>query len=262
MRGSTPWSERRKTPGSRRNQDGEQSMAILETSRRLRSIVTRPSLLPRLADRGEAAWSDGWQYLFALYAPAMVRYVRGILFHATRRRADPEDAQDIVQEYLSVCLDKDWLTRDVASIRCFRAYLQTQLKRFVYRQLDHKFAKKRHPGAMAPVEALDGVAGPGGDPSVGDLDEGWVAVAVKQALAALRHGNEIYAEVISDLLRTEGDGSPDLAERMGQTPQQLTHLRHRARKRFATLFHEELRQTVVDDEAFDELCQRLQPYLP
>ncbi len=237
-------------------------MAIIETSRRLRSIVTRASMLPRLVDKGGPEWADGWQFLFSLYTPAMVRYVKSILSRSLKRAADDDEAQDIVQDYFSACLEKDWLTRDVAAIRCFRAYLQMQLKRFVYKHLDHKFAQKRNPGALASPEALEGVVGDAADPSSVELDEGWVSVAVTQALAELRQGNEIYAEVIADLLRTDGQGSPDLAERLGQSAQQLTHLRHRARKRFGTLFHEQLRQTVLDDEAFEELCTRLEAYLP
>ena len=237
-------------------------MAIIETSRRLRSIVTRKSMLPRLADKESPDWAASWQFLFSLYMPAMVRYVKSVLSRALKRPAHDDEAQDIVQDYFSQCLEKDWLTRDVESIRCFRAYLQMQLKRFVYKHLEHKFAQKRNPGAMASAEALEGVMGDAADPSTADLDEGWVAVAVEQALAELRQGNELYAEVIADLLRTQGEGSSDLAERLGQSNQQLTHLRHRARKRFGTLFHEQLRQTVLDDEAFEELCQRLESYLP
>ena len=51
-------------------------------------------------------------------------------------------------------------------------------------------------------------------------------------------------------------------ERLDQSSKQLTHLRHRARKRFSVLFHEQLRQTVLDEEAFEDLCQRLESYLP
>ena len=236
-------------------------MAIIETSRRLRSIVTRKSMLPRLVDKESPDWAASWQFLFSLYTPAMVRYVKSILSRSLKRPADPDEAQDIVQDYFSACLEKDWLTRDVESIRCFRAYLQLQLKRFVYKHLDHKFAQKRNPGALAAPEALEGVVGEA-EPAAAELDEGWVRVAVEQALAELRQGNELYAEVIADLLRTEGEGSADLAERLRQSPQQLTHLRHRARKRFGTLFHEQLRQTVLDDEAFEELCTRLEAYLP
>jgi len=235
---------------------------VIESSQHLRSIVTRKSLLPRLADREGPAWGDSWQLLFSLYSPAMVRYVRSVLGRISRRPTDADEAHDIVQDYFAQCLEKDWLVRDVESIRCFRAYLQVQLKRFVYKHLEHKTAQKRNPGSMASAETLEGVMGDDLDPSAAELDEGWVAVAVEQALGELRAGNELYAEVIADLLRTEGEGSADLPERLGQTSKQVTHLRHRARKRFSTLFHEQLRQTVQDDDAFDELCERLESVLP
>lgn len=235
---------------------------VIESSQHLRSIVTRKSLLPRLADREGPAWGDSWQLLFSLYSPAMVRYVRSVLGRISRRPTDADEAHDIVQDYFAQCLEKDWLVRDVESIRCFRAYLQVQLKRFVYKHLEHKTAQKRNPGSMASADTLEGVMGDDLDPSTAELDEGWVAVAVEQALGELRAGNELYAEVIADLLRTEGEGSADLPERLGQTAKQVTHLRHRARKRFSTLFHEQLRQTVQDDEAFDELCERLESVLP
>ncbi len=237
-------------------------MSIIDSSRRLRSIVTRKSMLPRLADKDSPEWADSWQFLFSLYTPAMVRYVKSVMSRALKRPADSDEAQDIVQDYFSHCLEKDWLTRDVESIRCFRAYLQMQLKRFVYKHLEHKFAQKRNPGAMASPEALEGVMGDSVDPSTTELDEGWVTVAVQQAIAELRDGNGLYAEVIADLLRTEGEGSDDLGERLGQSAKQLTHLRHRARKRFSVLFHEQLRQTVLDESAFEDLCQRLESYLP
>lgn len=237
-------------------------MPIIETSRRLRSIVTRKSMLPRLADREGEGWADSWQFLFSLYTPAMVRYVKSVLSRSLKRAAHEDEAQDIVQDYFSQCLEKNWLTRDVESIRCFRAYLQMQLKRFVYKHLEHKFAQKRNPGAMASAETLEGVVGDSVDPSDVELDQGWISVAIEQALGELREGNEQYAEIIADLLRTQGEGSDDLGERLDKTPQQLTHLRHRARKRFGVLFHEQLRQTVLDEEAFEDLCQRLESYLP
>ena len=34
------------------------------------------------------------------------------------------------------------------------------------------------------------------------------------------------------------------------------------RRPFALLFHVELRATVRDEEAFDDLCRRVEPFLP
>jgi RNA polymerase sigma factor (sigma-70 family) len=229
---------------------------VVESSPRLRSIVTRRTLLPPPGDRADPAWQASWDHLIRLYTPAMVRYARGIL-----SGGGPHEAEDVVQDYLSQALSKGWLARDGADIRCFRAYLQTQLRRHVYRYLEHRRAQKRSPAGATSHDALEGVA-EGPDPADQELDRGWVQAAVDLALDDLRQGNADYHEVVLDLLRTDGEGSPDLAERMGRSETQLVHLRHRARKRFGVLFHERLRETVRDEEAFEALCKDLEPYLP
>lgn len=235
---------------------------VIETSRRLRSIVTRRSMLGGIHAWGSERWEETWQYVLTLYAPAMERYVGSLLSRFLRRPVDGEEARELVAEYFAACVEKGWLAQDLHGIRSFRAYLQTQLRRFVHKRLDHRFAKKRHAGALAPADALDAVAGGEDEPAAQDLDRSWVEIAVEQALAELRAGNELYAEIIADLLRTDGEGSPDLAARLDRTDAQLVHLRHRARRRFALLFHAELRATVRDEEAFEDLCRELAPYLP
>ncbi len=235
---------------------------VLETGPRLRSIVTRQSLLPPPADAEDPRWAESWRYLFDVYRPAMERYVRSILGRSLGRSPEPSEPAEVVQSYFAHCLEKGWLSKHAGDVRCFRAFLQTQLRRFVYKHLDYKFAKKRNAPGTTSHEALEGVMGEAPDPAEAELDEGWVAVAVDLALEELRKGNEDYYELIADLLRTGGDGSSDLAARMHRSPQQIVHLRHRARKRFAALFHEHLRETVRDEQAFEELCERLQGYLP
>lgn len=236
--------------------------SVIQTGRRLRSIVTRRSMLPPPADREDPKWEDSWSYLFQLYTPAMERYVRSILARALGGSQAEDEAADVVQDYFAQCLTKGWLSRDVEDLRCFRAYLQSQLRRFVYKYLDHKFAQKRHAPGATSHEALEGVRGDAVDPAEAELDEGWVEISVQAAVEQLRTGNQDYYEVILDLLRTHGEGSADLGKRINRSSEQIVHLRHRARRRFALLFHEHLRESVRDDEAFDELCKRLESYLP
>ena len=235
---------------------------IIETPENLKSIVTQRSLLARIAEPDTDTRQEDWQLLFTRYAPAMHKYVHAILRRSLKRHVEVTEAEDLVQDFFATCLEKGWFAAHPKDLRCFRAYLQTQLKRFVYKALDHRFAQKRDPGALAPLEALEGHAASHPDPSDTALDEGWVEVAAELSLRAMRGTNEDYAEVIADLLRTGGEGSEDLAERLGKTPQQVVHLRHRARKRFASLFHEHLRDTVTDEYAFQDLCARLAPYFP
>lgn len=237
-------------------------MRIVETSRNLRSIVTRRSLLPPPGDREDPRWARSWEYLFGLYAPAMARYVRSVLSRATGRVVDLDEANDVVQSYFATCLEKGWLDRRGDEIRCFRAWLQTQLRRYAYGYLDRKHAAKRRPTGAVSHDALERVAGGEPDPADAELDRGWVDVAVELSLEELRVHNADYYEIIVDLLRTDGEGSEDLADRLGKDARQMKNLRHRARRRFAVLLHEHLRQSVRDDEAFADLCARLEAHLP
>ncbi len=228
----------------------------------LHAIETRRSLLPPPDTSDDPRWQRSWRHLFERYQPAMERFVQGVLARAGGRPQDREEARDIVQAYLTDAIEKGWLSREGADIRCFRAWLQVQLKRYVHAWLRHRTAAKRDPGSMEDEEHLARVEGAADDPADQELDAGWVEVAKERALEALGEGSETYAEVIRDLLRTHGEGSTDLGERIGRNEKQLVHLRHRARKRFALLFYEELRLTVRDDEAYAALGQRLAPYLP
>lgn len=237
-------------------------MRILSSDQNLRSIVTRKTLLPPPGDRTDPNWRASWEHLFARYEPAMRRYVRGVLTRAGGAPVDDDEAADVVRDYLAQSLEKGWLASEGEAIRSFRAYLQTQLRRFAYRHLERRRGATRSAGAGALELPLDGVVDDDADPAAQELDEGWVEVAVERTLATIRAKNADYHAVLEDLLATDGEGSADLGQRMGKRPEQLVHLRHRARRRFALLFHEELRATVRDDEAFEELCVRLDPYLP
>lgn len=239
---------------------GERDTRVLEAANDLRAIPTRRSLLPPPATgAADPRWQASWRHLHEVYAPAMERYVAAIL-RATRG-ADPQDAPDVVQAYLGACLEKGWLERDADGIRCFRAWLKVQLRRFTRGWHRERTTRKRG-GTAAPEDAeLEGVGVE--DPDLdAALDAGWVDAAVARSLARLRDGNEAYAEIVADLLRTDGAGSADLAARLGRPAKDLAILRHRARRRFATLFADEVRASVRDPEAYEALLARLEPHLP
>ena len=74
-------------------------MRILEPAPRLRSIPTRRSLVPPPVDRADPRWEESWRHLLETYAPAMRRYVGGLLAGA-RGPADADEVHDVVQEFL------------------------------------------------------------------------------------------------------------------------------------------------------------------
>jgi DNA-directed RNA polymerase specialized sigma24 family protein len=240
---------------------GDRGPRVLEPVRDLRAIPTRRSLLPPPRAAADAAgWRASWTYLFDAYAPAMERYVAAILRRSGGTRTRVDDAPDVVQAYLAACLEKGWLERDAGEIRCFRGWLKVQLRRFTLAWVRDAGAARR--GGTLPADArLDDVEADAPDLDAA-LDAGLVEAAVARCVARLREGNEEYGEIVADLLRTEGTGSPDLAARLGRPAKDLAVLRHRARRRFAALFADELRATVRDPEAFDDLLARLAPHLP
>ena len=85
---------------------------------------------------------------------------------------------------------------------------------------------------------------------------------MQRALAQLAVEHERYRVVLLDLINTDGQGSDDLAERVGLRHEQLAVLKHRARARFCKLFEAELADTVGDDEAFQQEWRAIRPYLP
>lgn len=237
------------------------SMPIVDRGQHLHSIDTRRSLLPPPGNADDPDWERSWTHLFEVYAPAMERYVGGILRRSLQRPVDPEMSRDIVQGYMAASIEKGWLSRDDDSIRCFRAYLQTQLRRFTYKHLDHLFAARRWAPGTQGDDVLHDVAGLDAQ-ATEDLDRAFVDTAVERALTTLRGGNETYAEIVADLLRTDGEGSPDLATRLDRPQRQMPVLKHRATRRFGLLLFEELRLTVRDGRSFETLCARLEPWLP
>ena len=237
-------------------------MGLLGPVSDLMRIETRWTMLPPPPAADDPDWEQGWRFLFETYQPAMQRYVRGLLSRLLRRSVAPEEAEEVVQDYLSHCIEKAWLSRDACAIRSFRRYLRTQLYRFTHDWLDRRLAQKRAPEGLKSADMLDDLPVEPDDELVAELDRGLVEVAQERALAHLAAANEEQAELIRDLLRTGGEGSPDLAERLGRPERQLKVLRHRARRAFALHFLEELQSTTRDLESFGVLLRGLESHLP
>lgn len=94
------------------------------------------------------------------------------------------------------------------------------------------------------------------------FDRAWIEIAIERAREKLRKGNERYALVIDDLIRTRGEGSADLPELVSLQPLQVRVLRSRARARFKELLVEELVATVADPDELAEEWQLLARHLP
>lgn len=203
-----------------------------------------------------------WRYLYETYEPAMCAYAHALLRGMLGPHVAENEAQDLVHEYLLSCLDKAWLSRNAAEIRSFRKYLKTQLFRRACDYVDHVKAKKRSPPGLQSPEVLRDIRARAIDPAESAFDRGLVEIAVERAVAVLAGNNAEHAEVVRDLLRTGGEGSTDLADRLNRPAQQMAVLRHRARKAFSVALAEELKGLVRSELEYGNLLIEIDGLLP
>jgi hypothetical protein len=187
----------------------------------------------------------------------MERYVAAILRRTAGPGADPQEAPDVVAGYLVACLEKGWLEREAGEIRCFRAWLKVQLARFT------RTGPRPVGGpAVAPTLPGDGAlsdAAAPGPTSDAALDAAMVD-GPSRALARPARQRDLR-QIVADLLRTDG------RQRGPRAPPRAAGEETRgvpapARRRFAALLADELRATVRDASAFDELLSALDRHLP
>jgi hypothetical protein len=197
----------------------------------------------------------------------MVTYVRRLVERFRGRAVSSEYAEDVVQAFLTDCVEKEWLGRADNTRGSFRVFVRVLLKRYTMHHLKAVLAKKRQPGGgrkLVSLEALDVSLAGSADPSedAHAFDRSWVQIAIDSALRRLRDENLRYHEVILDLILTHGEGSHDLPKRLGLVPDQMAVLRHRARSRFSSLFEEDFRTTVRDRAELESEWEALHPFLP
>ncbi len=228
---------------------------------------TRWSIVSGLDQRDDPAWQAAWAFLSTSYERPMLIYAERLLARAPGGRVSAQDARDVVQEFLTTCIEKDWLPRADPRRGKFRAYVQILLRRYVTRWLRRRLAKKRRPAegiSLLPLLPEDEEHMPS-SAEAADLeafDRSWSRVAIERALERLQRKSNRYGLVIRDLIDTEGEGSADLPDQLEGGRGQFPVTKHRAKKQFASLFREELSSTVADPAAFEEEWNALSRYLP
>lgn len=229
-------------------------------------ISTRWSMVAGLHAQPEIQWQASWRYLVETYRAPMERYVRAVLSRRTGQTNVAEQAKDIVQDFLTTCFEKEWLARADPDRGRFRAYAKKLLRRYALGYVRKEKALKRSPAPgkqTFEIREGDRVENltPDEQAELDEFDRSWFKVAFDRALQRLGEERERYQIVILDLQHTGGEGSDDLAERVGVRRQQLPVLVHRARKRMRHHFVEELAQTVGDQDLFEEEYKELLPYM-
>ena len=175
------------------------------------------------------------------------------------------DAEDLVQSFFAVCLEKNYLgAADQAKGR-FRSFLLLALKRFLANEWDKQRALKRG-GATASI-SLDSLTAeqryalePAEQLSADKLYERrWALTLLDQVVTRLHDeqadaGKLTQFEQLKECLTAAGRGTPyaELAARLGTTEGAIKVTVHRLRQRYRELLEEEIANTVATREEIEE----------
>jgi RNA polymerase sigma factor (sigma-70 family) len=169
----------------------------------------------------------------------------------------PHDAEDLVQSFFVVCLEKNYLGVADESKGRFRSFLLVALKRFLANERDKALARKRG-GAQVHV-ALDALTAeqryalePTNQLSADKLYERrWALTLLDQVIARLQAEQAAAArgavfEQLKEFLTSPGRGTPysELAVRLGLSEGAVKVAIHRLRQRYRELLEEEIAHTV------------------
>lgn len=193
------------------------------------------------------------------------------LYAAVRRFGhDPEDARDLTQEFFARLLEKHWLDAADREKGRFRTFLMVTLKRFLTNQWHRGQAAKRG-GDLTPVpldthlaERLYGGSGAHTLTPEQLFDKRWALTLIETALARIEReyhdaGRGAEFAILKPCLIAERGGIDygALAARIGVSEGAARVAVHRIRKRYRSLFREEIARTVRDEAEVEEEMRAL-----
>lgn len=176
---------------------------------------------------------------------------------ARREGCDPDEAQDLTQEFFSRLLAKNYLQMADPNRGRFRSFLLASFKHMMANERRNASRLKRGGNAQVfPLnehEAERRYSLEPADTSTPDLifERRWAETALGRVLDRLETEYTGHAMRFSDLktFLVEAKGTAafaDVATRLGVTESALKSVVHRMRRRYADLFRDEVAQTVAD----------------
>jgi RNA polymerase sigma-70 factor (ECF subfamily) len=197
-------------------------------------------------------------YWYPLYA-----YVR-------RQGHQPDDAQDLTQEFFARLLEKHYLQSADPERGRFRSFLLTAFKRFLSKERERARSKRR--GGGMKLLPLDFEAGerryslePAHDATAEKIyEQRWALTLLDRVFARLRDEfDQAGKQRVFNYLKvylTGGTGTPSYQEaavELGMTEGAVRVAAHRLRRRYRDLVREEIAQTVAGPEDVDEELRHL-----
>jgi RNA polymerase sigma factor (sigma-70 family) len=169
----------------------------------------------------------------------------------------PHDAEDVVQGFFALCLEKNYLSAADQAKGRFRSFLLVALKRFLANEWDKRHTRKR--GGGTPPISLDALTAeqryalePADRLSADRLFERrWALTLLDTVLARLREEQaaadclQVF-ELLKDSLTAGERATPyaELATRLDTTEGAVKVAVHRLRRRYRELLEAEIANTV------------------
>jgi RNA polymerase sigma-70 factor (ECF subfamily) len=205
--------------------------------------------LPQAAEALEKLWRAYWYPLYV--------YVR-------RQGNNPEDAQDLTQDFFSRLLEKNYLARADRDRGKFRTFLLGSLKNFLINEWKRAGRLKRGGGleffSIDANAAEDRYATEAGKESDSDAayEQLWAVTLIEQVLAALRQefsaaGKARLFEELKGFIWGEKSTASyaEIAGHLNLTEGTVKVAVHRLRQRFRELLRAEVAHTVARPEDID-----------
>ncbi len=228
------------------------------TSRNGRFTATHWSVVLAARDGDSTRARAAMEALCRAYWYPLYAFVR-------RMGQSPHDAEDSVQGFFALCLEKNYLAAADEAKGRFRSFLLLALKRFLAKERDKSRARKRG-GGQKPI-ALDSLSAeqrytlePAEHMSADKLFERrWALTLLEQVLSRLRDeqaaaGRLDAFEQLKEFLLAGGRGTPyqEVATRLEMSEGAVKVAVHRLRQRYRELLEEEIGNTVGSPEEIEE----------
>ena len=224
---------------------------------------THWSVVLAAKEEGSSRAAEAMEKLCRTYWRPLYAYVR-------RQGHNPEEAEDLTQEFFAKLLAKDYLQHLRHQEGKFRSFLLTFVKRFLSDERDKAGAQKR--GGGKTFISLDDTSAeerylnePRNDLSPDQIFERrWAQTVLERALNRLREeyvagGKQALFEQLKEIQPGEhGESSyAEIGARLGLAEGTVKSAVHRLRRRLRELLREEIAQTVARPEEIDEEIRNL-----
>jgi len=244
--------------------------------------VNRTVLDPQTADRSKAQFpTTHWSQVVAAgnaaapearaaLAALCAAYWYPLYAFVRRRGHDCHSAEDIVQGFFTLLLEKDGLTSVDRAKGRFRSFLMAACSHFLANRLDYERTLKRGRGHMTvPIDRLEAESRYGREPvheATPDrlFERRWATTLLDRVLVRLEvemktAGKERQFEVLQPALvgRSEKLAYSEIAVALGCTEGAARGAAHRLRARYRALLREEVARTIDDPAAVDEEIREL-----